>query len=307
MTPFRFGEAVQSVECPRGLVVKSRPMSLAKPIVFFIHGLNTFGDDQFHIGPLVLGPMHQHWKPRLEAAGFEFHSLDEMGFGAFDDQVDRAVRKIIRAIDARAKAEIHLFGHSMGGLVARGVGAKLAAAGFSVKSIITLGTPHQGTTATEGAFDLSKNSPRLYRTLKWFGYDLEMRREALVHFTMDRVRAYTDRHPVLEGVDCVSLVGACRREQLGLAFQLIYAKLHKNGEPSDGLIAADSQEWARVGGVFQLDHAAELGLFTQVMPSARKASAREFERLAATVVTIIRGATVEAAGGVAAAPAPVSE
>ncbi len=271
-----------------------------KPLVFFIHGLNTFGDDQFHFGPLALGPMNQHWKPALEGAGYAFFAVDEMGFGAFEEQVDRAARKIecvLAELPAEQSHNVHLFGHSMGGLVARGVGARLMESPHLVSrsrlcSIITLGTPHGGTIATEDALDLQKNRPGFHRFLKFLGYDIEERREAIRYFTIDKIKAFTERHPELLGVTCVSLVGAAKRRQLGLPFQLFYRRLHPNGESelSDGLITASSQAWARVAGTFELDHGAELGLFTNALPSERRFAASEFQRLVDTVVTVIKSA-----------------
>lgn len=290
---------------------KSRRMS--QPLVIFIHGLNTFGDDQFHAGPLVFGPMHQFWKPRLEALGFDFHSLDKMGFGPFEDQVDRAVEQIERILSKRSleanrnvqvKTSVHLFGHSMGGLVARGVAAKLGSnpaflAFARLCSVMTLGSPHKGTNATEDALDLSKQSPRLYRILKIFGYDLEERRDAIQFFTIERVREFSDRHPPLENVECVSFIGAVRKDRLALPFRLIYNKLHPVDSSSDdastgpsdglsdGLITAHSQEWARIGGVFELDHFSELGAFVQIGLGARSRAKREFDRLVSSVQKVI--------------------
>ena len=67
-----------------------------RPVVIFIHGLNTFGDDLIHMGPLNFGPMVQGWRPRLEEIGCEVHSLKEMGFGLIEDQVERAMKQIER-------------------------------------------------------------------------------------------------------------------------------------------------------------------------------------------------------------------
>ena len=265
------------------------------PLVFFIHGLNTFGDDRFHLGPLAFGPMNEHWRRELESRGVEFIGIDEVGFGSFEDQVDRAFRKVERTLNAMtAVRDVHLFGHSMGGLVARGVGARLKESEAlrtrgNLRSIISLGTPHEGTLATEGALDLEKRSPRFYKFLKTIGYDIEARREALEHFRQERIRAFSARHPVLEGVDCVSLIGSVKPHQLGAPMRLFYRQLHPRGEEheSDGLIEASSQKWARVGGIFELDHGAELGAITNLLPRDRRFAKLEFQRLVKTVLDII--------------------
>lgn len=137
------------------------------------------------------------------------------------------------------------------------------------------------------ALDLSKQSPGLYRALQLFGYDLEERSAALDFFRTEKIRHFADRHPPLEGVECVSFVGAATKNQLSLPLRLIYSKLHESNELSDGLIAAESQEWARIGGVFELDHFAQLGAFLHVRSRVREHAKREFERLILSVKTVI--------------------
>ena len=270
----------------------------AAPLVFFIHGLNTFGDDQFHTGPLAYGPMSKHWKPALEKNGNEFFSLTEMGFGPFDDQVARAIRQIERVLKTQSEPRsVHLFGHSMGGLVARGVAKSFLAESESIsistsrlKSVITLGTPHKGSRAQSQATNLRAQAPGLYYSLRAVGYDTEKRREPLSHFQNEKILDYDSRHPVIDGVECVSLVGSASVRQLSLPLRLIYRKLHPRGdeEMSDGLVPAASQRWARVAGEFELDHFAQLGVYLQLSARERRHAQVEFERAVSTVQDVIR-------------------
>lgn len=249
-----------------------------KPQLFFIHGLNTFGDDLFHAGPLTFGPMWQHLKRELEPM-VEFYSCTQMGYGSFESQVSRALTQLRPRLNG---SPVHLFGHSMGGLVARGVAHELP----GVRSVMTIGTPHAGTNATEGALDLQIQSPALFRALQLFGYDIEKRREPLSHFTVAEISAWTSRLREMPGVDNVSFVGSAPRRLLGLPFHPIYSKIHPEREASDGLIHAASQRWARDGGTFVLDHFAQLGAFTQ--PWALREVRSEFARLIETVKHVIR-------------------
>jgi pimeloyl-ACP methyl ester carboxylesterase len=272
------------------------------PLVFFIHGLNTFGDDLFHTGPLAYGPMSKHWKTALEKYGIEFYSLKEMGFGSFDDQVARAIRQINDVRKGRSgPCSIHLLGHSLGGLVARGVAKSLLVEpthesrhdlnhDSRLRSVMTIGTPHKGSRAQNAALTLRSTSPALYYSLRAIGYDTEKRREPLSHFQNEKILEYDARHPLLDMVDCVSLIGAASAKNLALPLRLIYRKLHPHGdeEPSDGLVPAQSQRWARVAGEFELDHFAQLGAFLQIRKQARQRARDEFERAISTVQDVIR-------------------
>lgn len=259
------------------------------PIVFFIHGLNTFGDDLIHMGPLNFGPMVGAWRPRLEEIGCEVHSLNEMGFGMIDDQVDRAMKQIERILKSSGNGPVHLFGHSMGGLVARGVAKRMEASHPGrVRTVITIGSPHGGAHVADGAFTFHERSPKLYRLMKLFGYDTLKRLEHLNPLKFDAIEDFNARHPVISRIDNVSLAGSVSWHQIGLHYKVIYNDLHPNREQSDGLIMTESQRWARDGGTFALDHLGQLGCFALLSIPSKRAARKEFERLVATVQDIIR-------------------
>jgi pimeloyl-ACP methyl ester carboxylesterase len=261
-----------------------------KPIVFFIHGLNTFGDDLIHMGPLNFGPMVKAWKPALEEIGAEVYSLGEMGFGSIDEQVDRAMKQIHRILGAAGHdGPIHLLGHSMGGLVARGVAKRLSEdAPGRLKSVITIGSPHGGARVADYTADFHKRSPKLYRLMKLFGYDTLKKLDAVTPLKIEAIEEFNSRHPLPDGVDCVSLIGSAKPHQLGLHYKAIYRHLHEPGEASDGLVMSESQRWGRVAGEFELDHIGQLGTFALVNPFYRKKVRREFARAIKTVQDVIR-------------------
>jgi pimeloyl-ACP methyl ester carboxylesterase len=273
--------------------VNSPNVPLTPSIVFFIHGLNTFGDDCIHMGPLNLGPMGGWWAPRLEEIGCEFHSLREMGFGTIDDQVDRAMKQIERILamnsESNGSLPVHLFGHSMGGLVARGVAARMVQEfPGRVRTVLTIGSPHGGARAADGAFTFHERSPKLYRLMKLFGYDTRERLEHLKPLRLDAISDFNSRHPELPGIDNVSIVGSVTWHQIGLHYKAFYSQLHPEREESDGLIMSESQRWARDGGRVALDHLGQLGCFALLSLPTRRSARREFERLVSMVQDIIR-------------------
>jgi pimeloyl-ACP methyl ester carboxylesterase len=261
------------------------------PIVFFIHGLNTFGDDLIHMGPLNFGPMVGSWRPRLEEIGCEVHSLKEMGFGSFTDQVDRAMKQIDRVLASTSgDAPVHLFGHSMGGLVARGVAQRMSSRyPGRVRTVLTIGSPHGGARAADGAFTFHERSPALYRLLKLFGYDTLERLEHLKPLRLEAIEEFNSRHPELDDTDNVSIVGSVTWHQIGIHYKMIYKQLHRTpGEESDGLVLSESQRWARHGGQFALDHLGQLGCFALLSIPSKRAARKEFERLVLAVQDIIK-------------------
>ena len=263
-------------------------MTPPTPLIFFIHGLNTYGDDNARVGPLNLGPMVQAWGPALKDTG-AVYALNEMGFGPIDHQVDRAMKQIRRTL-ATEEGPVYLFGHSMGGLVARGL-AKRMATEFParVKSVITIGSPHFGARAADRALTFHERSPRLYQLMKFFGYDSKDKLEQVKPLTTIEVEEFNSRHPLLSDVENVSLIGAAPKEHLGLQYRAIHGELHEHPtEQSDGLVISASQRWGRIAGEFQLDHFGLLGIFKLLPPNRRPMARQEFARAVKTVQDIIK-------------------
>ncbi len=82
-------------------------------------------------------------RPRLEAAGWTVATISlEPIYGSIDNYVAPLARRIDEVLSETGADKLILVGHSMGGLVAR---AYLQSHGeVRVASLVTLGTPHQG-------------------------------------------------------------------------------------------------------------------------------------------------------------------
>ncbi len=97
---------------------------------------------------------------RLDAAHISHATLDlEPILAGIDDYVPLVAQAMARLCAASGAARVHIVAHSMGGLVAR---AYLRAhGGARVARIITLGTPHHGTSLA--SFGLGANAAQMRR------------------------------------------------------------------------------------------------------------------------------------------------
>lgn len=256
--------------------------------VIFLHGLNTYADGLVHLGPFTFGNMSRSWKHEFEKRGFNFVDVAGIGFGAVEEQTDQALKSLIESGALNNDCHFHLFGHSMGGLVARVLAHRPELKG-RVKSIMTIGTPHNGAEITSKALALQNSSPYLYRFMKFFGYDVVAKRKSLENFTTETLKAVTDRYSDISGIRCVSFIGSATFEQLCPPYKVIYTRLHPAGPrvESDGFIMSESQKWGEVWGKFELDHMAEIGVFWNLNAKRRKFASQEFQRLASAAEQVI--------------------
>jgi pimeloyl-ACP methyl ester carboxylesterase len=249
-------------------------------IVFF-HGLNTFGDDELHLGPLKFGPMHYYLEEAFHSRDIEFLCVTGIGAGRPDVLAARALSFLNEAGYFAAslpsqKNKIHFLGHSIGGLVARALASR-EEIHDQVASVITIGTPHHGTSAAAFGMNMKAERPLLHHSLKMVGYDTTERAEIFGHFTEDALRDFEMRFPLPRGIRSVSLVCEAQGRELSMPFQL--AKVMGPLLPGDGLISTASQLYGEELGPFSLDHISELGYFFHTRPSARRFAATEFKRM----------------------------
>lgn len=255
----------------------------------FLHGLNTFGDDDIHIGPLKFGAMHSRLFAGLTARGLRCETVPRLGHGSIESQLAIA-HQYMDQIDL--PDSFHLLGQSTGGLVARALAAspKYRA---RVSTVMTLGTPNQGTWAAEFALSIAKRHRALHRVFKIFGYDSNEKTEIFRHFTPGAVgelnrwlrpQALEEQTPRTHEISLL-----CEVSQLDLAWPLVplYRLLHPNGEPSDGFVWTQSQRHGRTIGPFALDHFGELGFFPHLSQRARTRAKSEFERLLDQIAAIV--------------------
>ncbi|MES2963209.1 MAG: alpha/beta fold hydrolase, partial [Bdellovibrionota bacterium] len=199
-------------------------MSVVRPTIVFIHGLNTYADGLVHIGPVVAGAMKDKWEHALRLRGFEFVGVRGIGYGPIDEQADRAVECLRTEGLLDGRRPLVLLGHSLGGLVAR---ALVTRPGLreQTKAIFTFGTPHGGAHVTDIGLTLHEKSPVLTKVLKKVGYDVVAKQSNFANFTKANIDEFNSRHPVPKNVRCVSLMCEVKGLQISWPLVPIYAKL----------------------------------------------------------------------------------
>lgn len=252
----------------------------------FLHGLNTYGDDDLHVGPLRFGYMHAHWERALRRRGHDVLApiglaLDtETNKTAYDPEtLARRAWMQMRDRGWSDKDDLALIGHSTGGLVARALEPLLRP---RVRAIVTIGTPHRGTDAARFARELHIRHGALHKILARLGYDTKARLEIFDLFTADAIRNFDARFPRPNHLALAYALCEIEEAEVSWPLRPLYRRLHASPESidrSDGFIHSDSQEFGERLGPFALDHFENLGFCLRWSPHRRTEVAEEFERL----------------------------
>ena len=231
--------------------------------------------------------MHTRIESEFRELGLAFVAVTGCGCGPAEEQAANASEFLKKhSVDG----ELILFGHSVGGLVARALAARPEMQG-RVKKIITVGTPHRGAHVADLGLTFSDRHPLLYRVMKTAGYDTLEKTKTISAFTASSLQKFNATTPRRTDVEEISLLCEAKWRQLSWPYFFGYFHLHPRGEDrtfpsSDGFIYIESQKWGREMGPFALDHYGELGFFFQLNPWARRLAKAEFRRLISTVADL---------------------
>lgn len=244
----------------------------------FLHGLNTYGDDDLHIGPVRLGPMRAPWERALLERGWDV--LAPEGFGSHDPVAQ--ARETVPLLEARGwlgGGRLCAVGHSTGGLTARAL-AKLLGPGIA--ALVTVGTPHRGTDAASFARALDDEWPVLAAALRAAGYDTRKRSGTFALFTPAAAAAFDREHPEPEETACAHALCETSASEVSWPLVPLYARLHArpgSRDRSDGFIHSESQAFGRRLGTYRLDHFENLGFAVKARASNRRRAQAEFTNL----------------------------
>lgn len=265
-------------------------------IVFF-HGLNTYGDDDIHLGPLKFGSIHARLEKAFAGRGIEFISITGLGCDSPEVQANVAAEKL----DAMSLPQhFHLLGQSTGGLIARCLGAHPKYAG-RIANIMTVGCPNHGTNATDLGMNFAEKNRLMHHLFSMFGYDTKKKSQLYRFFTPEAVEKlnskignFSQQNSKFDTPDgnntaprLVTLL--CQLDFKDLSWPLVplHKQIHPENEPSDGFIWSSTQMIGQVIGPFALDHFSQIGFFPHVSFTARKRAKKEFNKLVSAIEDIV--------------------
>ncbi len=151
-------------------------------------------------------------------------------------------------LDREAPGEaVHLIAHSMGGLDARYLIARLDMAD-RVRTLTTLGTPHRGTAFADWGV---RRVEHFVRPIFDF---LGLSRQAFHDLTTARCKAFNDETPDAPGVRYFSVAGRFIPDWRTPQWQLSYRILRQVEGENDGLVSVTSAAWGEDCQVWEGDH-----------------------------------------------------
>ena len=182
----------------------------------------------------------------LAERGFEVHD-PTLSFVAplakRAEDLKRAVERILAPHGPSAK--VHLIGHSMGGLDARYMIARLGMAD-RVAGLVTIGTPHLGTGQADYRLVETQLPRRLIELVSRTGLDFR----GFEDLTTARCRAFNAEVEAAEAANGVTYITyTSTQEKVERVFLLLrraWARIREREGPNDGLVSAASQRWTDV-------------------------------------------------------------
>jgi len=220
-----------------------RAPRLRHPVIL-AHGMLGFDEIA------VAGRRHQYFRKitdGLSGLDAKFHT----------PRVPAAAPIAVRAEQLRAlvhelpSERVNVIAHSMGGLDARYAISRLGL-GDRVASLVTIGTPHQGTPVADlGAGIVSAGVSRALSKV------LDVR--ALHDLTTDSLERFNRDVPDAPGVAYCSVVGRSALSHTNPLLWPSHAYLSARSGANDGLVPSASQGWGKVIREVEADHWAQIG------------------------------------------------
>jgi triacylglycerol lipase len=229
--PFQSWFAVYANDIPK----------LNAPIVL-VHGL--FGFDRICAFGRVLKDYFPGIREQLEAGGNRVLIARVSPTGG----VSRRAEDLKQFIQRETPSEpVHIIGHSMGGLDARYMTAKLGMES-RVRSVTSVGTPHRGSSFADWGVS------RFARLLEPLFRFLFIPFQAFHDLTTDGCRRFNEDVPNVPGVRYFSVAGKCDRALLGPEWWFPFRLVEKAEGPNDGVVSVASATWGEHTDLWPGDH-----------------------------------------------------
>jgi triacylglycerol lipase len=214
---------------------------LDAPIVL-VHGLCGF--DRLYTLHRPIKDYFPGIRERLEAAGNRVYTARVSPTAGIARRASDLKRYIERDLPA---GPVHVIGHSMGGLDARYMIARLGMES-RVKSLTTIGTPHRGTTFADWGWS------RFARLVVPFLRKVGIPYEAFVDLRTDSCRRFNEEVPDVPGVRYFSVAGVCEKPWLGLEWAFSHRIVKRVEGTNDGVVSVASAAWGEHAEVWAGDH-----------------------------------------------------
>ncbi|KAI9461753.1 Alpha/Beta hydrolase protein [Boletus coccyginus] len=225
-----------------GVASESNLLSVRPPKdpLVFCHGL--LGFDSVTIGPAIAPLQVFHWrgiKEALEANGCEVLITRVPATSSPVDRAKVLEKKISETYPGR---DVHLIGHSMGGIDCRYLITHLTQRTFRVLSLTTIATPHRGSSFASHFLSLaSTHLPAVLALLELLpngGGD----GKAFECLTREAMKEFNDSTPDVEGVRYFSW-GAEYEPGLIDTWKYPHSIIAAQEGSNDGLVSVQSAQW----------------------------------------------------------------
>ena len=226
----------------------SAPVATTRHPVVLVHGILGFVRQT--VSRWTSFAYFQGVEERLAAAGVRaaFVALPAVA------GVEERGRALADAAGRMGDGKVNLIAHSMGGLDARWYVGRLGGAD-RVASLVTISTPHQGTTVADLGIRRIGRGLAGFRLL----YDLGIDASGFADLTRS---ACEERNARLEGLPQVptfSYGGARPWWAIAAPMQYTFRVLQRTEGPNDGLVSTRSARWGEYLGTIEADHFAQTG------------------------------------------------
>jgi triacylglycerol lipase len=229
-----------------------------------VHGI--LGFDHLKLCGWKIYSYFAHTPERLSAAGNRVFVARLSPTGA----VAQRAAQLKAFLDRRVPGEpVHLVGHSMGGLDARYLIARLGMA-HRVLTLTTLGTPHRGTAFADWGIR------HLGRIAQPFFEILGIPPQGFYDLTTPSCRAFNEQIPDAPGVRYFSVAGRHTGSWRRPEWQLPHHIVTQSEGPNDGIVSLASATYGESTEVWEGDH---LSLIHWLHPPAGAARAAGYTAL----------------------------
>ena len=159
-----------------------------------------------------------------------------------------------------ADERVHIVAHSMGGLDARYVAATQKDVVPRIRTIVTIGTPHNGSPVADAV--VNPTDPLSAHLPQFLVNQLRHNAGAVQDLTTKACKEFNQKTPDIQGVRYINVAGDASKTSHELAlFQLAAMIGRLTGEVNDGVVTRSSALRDRNEhlGDWPLDHAGEIG------------------------------------------------